>query len=148
MVVCFEVSWGKRVVYSIWKIYGCLVIGTYRKIRAVSEEKIEKILWLVDSDNQLVFPSISWVVDASFSDCKSSLRLRHVRRVINLGNAELATSFAELKLNDLLINYWPWHFTIIRVWEAWARMLPPTGFFGSIWKVIPAPGSAVIWLVM
>ena len=38
--------------------------------------------------------------------------------------------------------------TIIRVCDAWPKMFPPTGFFGSATKVIPAPGSAVIWLVI
>ena len=36
----------------------------------------------------------------------------------------------------------------ILVVEAWANMWPPMGFFGSAWKVIVAPGSDVIWLVI
>ena len=35
-----------------------------------------------------------------------------------------------------------------RTVEACATMLPPTGFFGSAWKVIPPPGSAITWFVM
>lgn len=94
MVVCLDLLRAKRVVYLIWKIYGCLVIGTCWKIRAVSDDCMRFELVTL----------IGWIVDASFRDCKSRLRFRHVRRVINLGNSELATSFAELKLNDLLIN--------------------------------------------
>lgn len=96
MVVCLDLFRAKT--GSLFNLENIWVLGNrnFLKVRAVSDEKYGTLYQLVKLIRRVVY--------ASFSDGKSRLGLRHVRRVINLGNAELAASFPELNLNDLLIN--------------------------------------------
>ena len=139
--------WFENILWT-WLVFGLIKNWNWFVVLLISENFPGKMSVQNALSTGLGFA----IIDTIISDRKGRFVFWHFWRIVYLGHPIIGSAFLQLKYHlnirrstdGIRLD----RLTIMRVADAWARICPPTGFLGSATKLIPAPGSAVIWFVM